>query len=1004
MPESLELILRVQTQGQEHLNALQRAIQGISGQARQGSGAAKEYVGTLERTAASTRPVKEALDEAARATAKSSEAFAGANRAVTGLGGSFSALQSQLAGGGITKSIATMGQQADKLHASLSGSAATATRWQGITGLGGQQLARFDGALRATADGAGQATRGFDAASASLSEMIGGFGLAVIRSAGATAAFGATGKAAFDLVAHYGAAAQQTERLAASLGIGVAEAERWQAMTRLAGTGTNALEAAAGRVAAAIEDTGRGGAKVIAVLHELGVNFRTARGETREYGAVARDAITALAGMEDAAKRYALAQRLLGSEGAKQLLPVLAHFREWNAQLDQMGIGLDDQVTKNLAKAGGEIDKARLAWDKFKQSLAEAIAPIVIPVVQMSTALVAGKASPPAALTGPAMGGPIATDSYRSVEGQLLDDSRALLGLFGPGLGPGAGELGRIFGAVQQAILDRNKPVLPKTTGGRTPADTRAAQFQSLLDSLDVQGLSPLAKLLADTQNRLRALAAKYGPMTGAEQGAAAQALRGALARQTGRNAPESSMVDLATTGFQYGGLRTLPVSAEVDARITESTVADFQQRRLQALRQYTSFQEQITRLTAGPGGELAAIERIALLREDAAQREFAITRDRARLDEQTDQARKERVLSILELQRKQLEDYKNTAGEVYDALTQRGGGGLRDFFRGQANILQRQLFVNASAGIFRQFGGALGRVGAASGLGGLLSGTIFDPANAGNTTAANTTATERNTLALERNTAVTAGGGIAGQIPGLAGGAGGGLLSRGIPGLGGSTAQAGGGKLAGIFAGLSSPLTAGLFRGFQGGDYSIATGDGTATSASALGLTSTGARLANIGASAAIVAGGTAGILSGLRQGGARGATTAIASGLGVASTIPGPQQPFLQAAALVAGLVTGLFPDAKKQREEDIARTLQRGAYTDAVGADRFTDEYGRDLDYNRRGELRVMQPVTVNVSAMDSKSFLDRAEDIGNAVKAALQGGHDVADSMRGLVFVR
>jgi hypothetical protein len=69
-----------------------------------------------------------------------------------------------------------------------------------------------------------------------------------------------------------------------------------------------------------------------------------------------------------------------------------------------------------------------------------------------------------------------------------------------------------------------------------------------------------------------------------------------------------------------------------------------------------------------------------------------------------------------------------------------------------------------------------------------------------------------------------------------------------------------------------------------------------------------------------------------------------------------------------------------------------------------DRFTDQYGRGVDYNRRGEIRVQQPVTVNVQAMDAKGFLERAEDIGNAVKAALQGGHDVADSMRGLVFVR
>jgi hypothetical protein len=913
MAESVELVFRMQIEGQQQLDAIVRSVRGIASEVRQGGKPIEDYGRAFDKAAEKARVMKEVLGDTAAAAKASTQPITNAGTAVTTFGTGLQALRGVLVGGGIATTIT------------------------------------------------------------------------------------AAGKAGFDLVKQFGAAAQQTEKLATSLGIGIAEAERWQAITRLAGTGTNGLEAAAGRVAAALQDTSGAGAKVIAVLRELGVNVNTARGETREYGAVARDAIQALSQIEDATKRYALAQRLLGSDGAKQMQPVLAQFRELNAELDRLGIGLDDKLTKNLAKAGGEIDKLSLAWDAFKQKLAEAIAPVVIPVVAAGTDALTAQRRPQD--IGGRTAGVLLDVQALNGRPQLPATIAQYAAGLGVGLGPGAEEIGRTFTDVQGRLL----AAPPKPKPGRVVADTRGAQFQSLIDSLDAQGLDPLAKLIEDTENRLQALVAKYGPLTGAEQAAFGGALQGAFRRQAGRNAPVSSAVDLGTTGFQYGGLRTLPVSAEVDPRLAETTIAQFQERRVRALQQSTNFQEQITRLTAGPGGELAAIQQIALLRADAAQREFAITRDRARLEEQLDMARKERVLSILELQRKQLEDYKNTAGQVYDALTQRGGGGLRDFFRGQANILQRQLFVNASAGIFQRFGSTLGRVGAASGLGGLLSGTIFDPKNAETVTAANTTATERNTIALERNTAATAGGRIAGQIPGLTGSTGlsglGGLIRSATPGSSGNT-----GLLGGLFAGLSSPLTAGLFRGFQGGDYSIVTGPGTATSASALGLTSTSARVANVGASAAIVAGGTAGILSGLRQGGARGTATAVASGLGVASTIPGPQQPFLQAAALVAGLVTGLFPDAKKQREDEIGRTLQGSRYTDALGVDRFTDQYGRGVDYNRRGEIRVQQPVTVNVQAMDAKGFLERAEDIGNAVKAALQGGHDVADSMRGLVFVR
>ncbi len=973
MPESIELIFRVQAEGQQQLDAITRAVKGISGEVRQGGQQLAQFDGGLRKI----------TDTAGRAN----------------------------------QSLGTFGS--------------------GILG---------------------KLTRPLGEAGGAIEGLAGRLGTVGVASAAAVAAIGFVGKKAFDLVSEMGAAAQQTERLAERLGIATGAAAQMEGTAKLAGISIGAMEAAAGNLHTRLVQTGADGVKAAAALRALGVATHESNGAQREGGAVLSEVLAKLSAVQNASERYRLSQDALGREGARSLKPVIEDYDQLQRTVRALGVGVDETLTRNLAEARGRVDELSLAWEQFKTSVAGRLAKVALEIDLVPS--IAGKAASAEDLArmgiklperfqplsragarqaaaqagffgfGPAnapAGNPAldalldpnstinrssAADAFRTSFGQTEAGRRQRLGVV-------RGELGELSTALSSADLSaatradfqkrfedltrEEAAIEAKLKNAKETLSRTGQEFDRLIQSLQENGLTPLARILAGTEGRLQEIVARHGALTQQQTAQASAALQGAIRRQTGKNAPKSSAVDLSTTGFLYGGLRSVPVSADVDPRRTEATLAQFDERRLRALRQYTAFQEQVTRLTAGPGGELAAIEQIALLREDAAQREFQITRDRARLDEELDQARKERVLSILELQRKQLQDYKNTAGEVYDALMQRGGGGLRDFFRGQANILQRQLFVNASAGIFQQFGGALGRVGAASGLGGLLSGTIFDPANAGNATAANTTATERNTLALERNTAVTAGGGLTGQIQGLTGPAGGNLLSLGIPGLGGTGAGGRGGKLSGIFAGLSSPLTAGLFRGFQGGDYSIATGDGTATSASALGLTSTGARVANIAASGAIVAGGTAGILSGLKQGGARGATTAIASGLGVASTIPGPQQPFLQAAALVAGLVTGLFPDAKKQREEEIGRTLERGRYTETLGVDRFTDQYGRDLDYNRRGELRVVQPVTVNVQAMDAKGFLDRAQDIGDAVKAALQGGHDVADSMRGLVFV-
>jgi hypothetical protein len=971
MAESLELVFRVQTEGQQQLDAVQRAIKGISGEVRQGGQQLAQFDGGLR---------------------KITETAGRANQSLSGFGN----------------------------------------------------------------DILGKLTRPLGAAGNAVEGLAGRLGTVGVASAAAVVAIGFVGKKAFDLVAEMGAAARQTEQLAERLGIASGSAAQLEGTAKLAGISIGAMEGAAAKLQTTLAQSDAAGAKAAAALRALGVATHEANGAQREGGAVLTELLGKLGAVQNASERYRIAQDALGREGARSLKPVIEDYDQLQRTVRALGVGVDESLTRNLAEARGRIDELSLAWEQFKTSIAGRLAKVALEIDLIPS--VAGKAasaedlarmgitlparfqslSPAGARQaaaqagffgfGPAnapSGNPVlsslldpnstinrnaAADAFRTSFGQTEAGRRQRLGVV-------RGELGELSTALSssdlsaatradfqtrfEALTREEAAIEAKLKNAKETLNRTGQEFDRLIQSLQENGLDPLARLLTNTEARLQEVVARQGALTPEQAAQATGALQGAIRRQAGRNAPVSSAVDLGTTGFQFGGLRTLPVSAEVDPRNAEATIAQFQERRVRALQQYTNFQEQITRLTAGPGGEMAAIERIAVLREDAAQREFAITRDRARLEEQLDMARKERVLSILELQRKQLEDYRQTAGQVYDALTQRGGGGLRDFFRGQANILQRQLFVNASAGIFQRFGSTLGRVGAASGLGGLLSGTIFDPKIAETATAANTTATERNTIALERNTAATAGGGIAGQIPGLTGSTGlsvPGLIRSATPGAGS------GGLLGNIFAGLSSPLTAGLFRGFQGGDYSIATGNGTATSASALGLTSTGARVANIGASAAIVAGGTAGILSGLRQGGARGTATAVASGLGVASTIPGPQQPFLQAAALVAGLVTGLFPDAKKQREDEIGRTLQGSRYTDALGVDRFTDQYGRDLDYNRRGDLRVVQPVTVNVQAMDAKGFLDRAEDIGNAVKAALQGGHDVADSMRGLVFVR
>jgi hypothetical protein len=52
---------------------------------------------------------------------------------------------------------------------------------------------------------------------------------------------------------------------------------------------------------------------------------------------------------------------------------------------------------------------------------------------------------------------------------------------------------------------------------------------------------------------------------------------------------------------------------------------------------------------------------------------------------------------------------------------------------------------------------------------------------------------------------------------------------------------------------------------------------------------------------------------------------------------------------------------------------------------------------VDYDAQGQVRSVRPtnVTVNVQAMDSKSFVDHRDDIARAVREALLHSHSLAD---------
>ncbi|TAL08402.1 MAG: hypothetical protein EPO02_13035 [Nitrospirae bacterium] len=406
-------------------------------------------------------------------------------------------------------------------------------------------------------------------------------------------------------------------------------------------------------------------------------------------------------------------------------------------------------------------------------------------------------------------------------------------------------------------------------------------------------------------------------------------------------------------------------------------------------------FEQRRNEALAGPGEERQVAERnlaieLRILEQrraaetEIAERELEDHELRMKQNEiereyerDTAKAREETELRILDLRKRSIEQ---AGSQLFGVLTGRTSG--QDFLKQQFETFQKNTFDR----LYKSVAPIFGKIGEATGLGGLLQGTILDPNQAASP---EIRSRDQNTEAIEGLTSAITGkavtgnpllDSILGQFPGATPP----FVSTGSGGQGGG----------GFLSGLASFGSGGLFRGFSSSDYSVQLGDGRATTASALGLLSPESRMANVIGSAALLGGGAYGVYSGLRAGGARGITSAISSGLGTAAAVdPEPiSKSILTIAAAFTGIIKNLFGDPKQERENQIRDEVAKRRYTDPTAIDRIEDRDGNSLGYDYQGGLRRAGGVTVVINALDVKSFLDRSADVATAITKELRAGND------------
>lgn len=797
--------------------------------------------------------------------------------------------------------------------------------------------------------------------------------------------------------AEQGAAAEASINFADRLGISVGRAQQWQAQMRIAGVSADSLEGSVRALSQALEDPTGAGAKAVDTLRTLGIQTRLASGEQRDLGPVLEEVVRKLSAISSDSERAATAQRLLGRGAAIELLPWIKNLDQLEEVVRRLGIGLDENGTRKLGDFDDQVGEAQEAWEEFKRSLSAKIAPIEIVVIRSFLDSFSGKGDQ---VTSPKLGNPnYASAQFGSKLKQFSDASQFTPNIPAPGLPaefvtalrPFNAEAGyqRYLNATDDGLRVRLQKANDDLKKARDDIKTAANESQQKEAVARATSLSETIKAI---QKQVAEIAKdpykdKRSTLTDIA-GLGVLPIATPLFRSGdfvgGRKGSER--ID-QMVGMLAGLDRLTEEFDQINEAVSKATVAE--------LEYVSGLSERVDAISASldkvgkvDPAVLDAQVRIAQL----GQNEYQVARDvldlklqAARSTEEAKQAELDYTVRIAEIERQRLDRYKEQARGVFRALLP-GGGGLEALTKATGTQFLEQVFVNASGKLFQSVGGTLGKAGKASGLGSLLTGTLFDPQN-GNPIVNNTTVTQQNTAATIALTRVMGGGSGLGFVSGGPSIPTGTMLEKILSGIGGIGGRS---SLASKIDIRDLPLNSGLPGVKDAGRFSFG-------------------KAAGIGGA---LAAGAFGAYAGFSGGDAKGALIGSASIASTAGALLPMLSKSLSAAGpigLIAGLglslLSGFLPNSKKRFDDAQNAVLKGRQFT---GADAMSQDYdvatmGQQISTDFKGRTRVVVQQNITINALDYSSLASRKEDLAKVIgDAAREGNPDMVLGINAVAF--
>jgi len=244
---------------------------------------------------------------------------------------------------------------------------------------------------------ASQANRGLKG----LTSNLGGVKGAALAVGAAVGVAAVAGVAAFakSSISAFAEAGDEVQKMALRTGFSTVALSELRHAAQLSGTSISSMENGVKRMQRTLLDAEQGLSTAVDAMELLGVNMDDVAGKSPEEQF--RIMTEALAGVEDASKRSAIAQQVFGRAGT-QLLPMLAAGKQGLADMRQeahdLGIVFDQEGADSAAEYQDSLTKLKGAFQGIQFAIGKALVPVLIPLIEKFTqvAMIAAQVLGPA--------------------------------------------------------------------------------------------------------------------------------------------------------------------------------------------------------------------------------------------------------------------------------------------------------------------------------------------------------------------------------------------------------------------------------------------------------------------------------------------------------------------------------------------------------------------------------------------------------------------------------